>query len=957
MQGFPGGVQEVLDCLPPVGAAAAAGDVNGDGRDDLFLTSSARGTECALYLAGPDGRFTDTTAAAGLLGLNDDLGIATGAALADVDTDGDPDLYVVRWGPNVLCLNRGDGTFDRVPGAAADPGNGAAAVFFDADLDGDPDLYVANLLPDVPILSVDRLDPPAAGLHGARNGGTNRLFRNDGGRFVDVTTESGSGDTGWSITAAAGDVDGDGDPDLLVGNVYGPLRVYRNDGGCKFTPDGGCFRGSCMSLGIDLGDVNEDLRDDILVTGLGHPRGAVERSRLWLGRAGGRLEEAGGAAGLGLVFRAAGARFVDIDLDGDLDILFANGFDPVGSSFEALAARWVRLDSLGSETPLARFRFPGSERAGRWCVAWNDRGTFTPDREGGTLAGPGCGASLLDVDGDGRLDAYVACQGAEGTLLLNRTENRNCWIDLELFGRDGRAAALGARATVQGQAVDAAPSGLLVARSLGASGGSCPEASRRLHFGVGDRDAANVQIVWPGGTVQIQASVPAGRVHRLVQPEANPEPGDPLLWAPADSLENAVFAFESASRRRPTDFQLAADYREYCLRNRLYARALRFFRELRGPLPVTLALHRVLTHADGVGRMQEDILVRGASAAMALVEAGELIRAYPDFWTAERLRALNYLYWPVEFDQLPRCMADYRRCIEIGAQEGGSPPHRVQVFLELGDAYAKAGRVEEAIATWRRGQELDASEAAFAERAAIPRERVQAVVSELRDLDRPPATRIPWIEAEMLRKPLRAERARAAAGAAAWNASGPACMDPWHPDAASGRERHETLGALLARLAREPDNLVTHMLVYGRALAQVEGLLGEARRGSERPGPEAVRLARGWLQLRGALTVEQVTAAQVSLAASARRLAGRDRQDPRRGRLLLLAQLGMGDAENLLGRLESGYKAWRVREDLFDAPVVARRVYIPIDQVEQEVWSPAFGHGVLDPRTLEDLRR
>jgi len=984
MEVFPPGVEAVLDGLPPIGAAAAAGDVNGDGRDDLFLVSSARGAECALYLAGPDGQFRDVTPAAGLLGLNDDLGLATGASFADVDLDGDLDLHVVRWGPDLLLLNHGDGTFERTSGAAADPGNGAAAVFFDADKDGDPDLYIANLLPDVPILQVDRLDGPAFGVDGAWNGGTNRLYRNDGGRFVEVTSHSGTGDTGWSITAAAGDVDGDGDPDLLVGNVYGPLRLYRNDGSFRFTPDRDCFRGLSMSLGIDFGDVNRDLRDDILVTGLGHPRGAVERSCLWLSRDGEEPEEAGDAAGLGDVFRGAGARFVDLDRDGDLDLLFANGFDRRGGTLESHAARWVRLDSLGSANPLARFRYPGAKGGGRWCVAWNDGGTFTLDREGGVLAGPGCAASILDVDADGRLDAYVACQGAVGALLVHAVENRNRWIAFEPCLRNGRSAAWGARVTVRPRdegGDGGGTGGRLLARGLDASGGSRGEAGRHLHFGLGERETVDAQIVWPSGAVELLTCLASGQTLRLVEPEAGadgvgsgsrsgsgPARGagfaGHVRWAPDDSLEHRIFAFERALRRQPLNFELAADYRDFCLEHQLYARALRFVRELRGPLRTSLALHRLLTHVDGVRRIEEGLLVQGGSAAMALIEAGELIRVHPEFWTAHRLRALNYLYWPVEFDQLPRCVADYRRCSEIQseiqARSPGSralPRHRAQVFLELGDAYAKGGQVEEALSAWRRGQEMDPGESGFAERLAWPKNEVTAIVAQRRSLDRPPSTRIPWIETEMSREPLSAERALAQAGARFWNATGSQCRNRRRPVGVDHPGRQAMASQLLAQAAEEPNNLVTHMLAYGRALAQVEDLVAEAQ--GARPGPsagtQAVLLARAWLLLKGALTVEQVTAAHQALGVAASRLASAEGNHPRRERYELLARLGMGDAEILLGRLESGYKTWRVHKDFLDDPVVARRALLPVEHVEQEVWSWSFGQGALEIDTLADL--
>ncbi len=248
----------------------SAADYNGDGRDDLFFLG---GVECRLYrnegTSGEDGlpRFSDVTQEAGLGGLDQ---VHT-ALFADFDNDGDRDLFVGRYlAPSLYFENQGEGTFTDATEAAGLNlvAPVTAATLLDYDRDGFLDVYLAvngnafEAFPRLPFF--------------AQNGQPNRLLRNDGGkRFVDVTEESGTGDVGWSLAVAAGDVDGDGWSDLVVANDFGRKNLYMNNGGgadgvVTFTESArsAAILDFSGGMGVALGDFDDDGDLDVYMSNI-----------------------------------------------------------------------------------------------------------------------------------------------------------------------------------------------------------------------------------------------------------------------------------------------------------------------------------------------------------------------------------------------------------------------------------------------------------------------------------------------------------------------------------------------------------------------------------------------------------------------------------------------------------------------------------------------------------------
>ena len=245
------------------GGGVAVGDINNDGLPDLYFTSN-RGAN-HLYLNKGNYQFEDITERAGVA---DSVGWKTGVTMADVNGDGLVDIYVCgvdylgEHGRNVLYINNGDGTFtDRTKEYGLDfDGYSTQALFFDYDNDGDLDMYLLNHSVHTehgPGTAASRIERhPRAG---------DRLYRNDGGHFVDVSAKAGiyGGVLGYGLGVVASDFDGDGCLDLYVANDFQEDDfLYHNNCNGTFTEVGGTAmrHTSRSSMGVDAADFNNDGR-------------------------------------------------------------------------------------------------------------------------------------------------------------------------------------------------------------------------------------------------------------------------------------------------------------------------------------------------------------------------------------------------------------------------------------------------------------------------------------------------------------------------------------------------------------------------------------------------------------------------------------------------------------------------------------------------------------------------
>jgi enediyne biosynthesis protein E4 len=504
--------------LDSAGAGAAFLDYDKDGRLDVYLPNgwrldgdkvAARG-KAALYHQRADGSFEDTTDAAGVGGAGE---WGSGVAVADYDNDGWPDVLVTSFGRNLLYRNLGNGRFENVAGRVGieSPGWNTGASFFDADGDGWLDLYIAQYIDCTldDVLKAKRtlwwrgLEQVAFGPFGLK-GAPDHFFRNVKGRFVEATEEAGLKDLalGFGFGARAADFDGDGHPDLYVANDSDPNYLYRNDGTGHFKEIGvtssAAFdaNGAAQaSMGLAVGDVDGDSILDLFVTNF-----SEDFSTLYKGLGHAFFEDVSRATGVGpLTYRPLswGTAMADIDNDGDLDIVVANGHIYPQIDAHAQLIGTYRQRNLLLENRSLRDDVPAGSPP------------ETLFRDVTDAAGPGFeiarshrGLAVGDYDNDGRLDILITALDSPPELLHNDGATGS-WLTVVCEVPGGTAIPIGTQVTV-------VAGGRTMTRDIASGDSYLSTHDPRPHFGLGHAEKADEVVVrWPDGTRSIRKNVPA----------------------------------------------------------------------------------------------------------------------------------------------------------------------------------------------------------------------------------------------------------------------------------------------------------------------------------------------------------------------------------------------------------------------------------------------------------------
>ncbi len=457
-----------------------------------------------LFRNEGSGRFLDVTVASRWL----DPEYGAGAVAGDVDGDGDLDVYVTAFGPNLLLRNDGDGTFSDATeaGRVGDPRWSASAAFGDVDRDGDLDLYVTNYV-DFTLDNHRFCGDESIGLQGycaprMYEGERDIFYRNlGGGRFEDATVSAGlESATEAGLGVVLGDLDDDGWPDVYVANDADPNFFFRNRGDGTFEDlslvsgtavnEGGGVEGG---MGVDLGDVDGDGRLDIFVTNFEFESNALYRnvgSGLFVDqRYAFRLAEPS------IKRLAFGVDLADLDNDGDLDAAVANGHildnAPEFNELSIFAQPNQLFENLGS----ARF------------AEVVDGGLDTVKVSRGLATG--------DLDDDGDLDIAILNSNDRAEIWKNVGADGSSWLAVDLYGRPGNVYGVGARVSLH-------RGSKRHVEEVRAGSSYLSQNALTVHFGLSRGDSAEppeaLEITWSGGRRQLLRSPPADRRLRIYEP-------------------------------------------------------------------------------------------------------------------------------------------------------------------------------------------------------------------------------------------------------------------------------------------------------------------------------------------------------------------------------------------------------------------------------------------------------
>ena len=481
-------------------------DYDGDGWLDVYVVQGGPfppaghpSCEDRLFRNRGDATFEDVTERAGLHRFAG--GYGHGVAVGDYDNDGHPDLFVTRWRSYALLHNRGDGSFEDATtraGLGGDRDWPTSAAWADLDADGDLDLYVCHYL----VFEINNKTACADASTGTIQYCNPRdfaslpdhVFRNDGGRFVDITKAAGFVDpNGRGLGVLAADLDDDNRIDVYVANDMSSNYLFHNLGGCRFEEiafaAGAAVNSSGQfqsGMGVACGDLDGDLRPDLAVTNY-----YGESTTLFRNLGGNLFADSTSALGLATPTRnllGFGLAFLDANNDGRIDLISANGH-------------------VSDYPPVFPWKMPIQLLTG----GTDGRLTDASAGAGEPFRVPHLGRGLAtgDLDNDGRIDAIVQCQNEPLVYLRNNTAGDGHWLMLRLEGVRSNRDGIGARVLVE------AGGRRQVHHRFG--GGSYQSAGDlRLHFGL--RDCTRVErleVRWPSGQVDRYDGLEADRGYLL----------------------------------------------------------------------------------------------------------------------------------------------------------------------------------------------------------------------------------------------------------------------------------------------------------------------------------------------------------------------------------------------------------------------------------------------------------
>ena len=527
------------------GGGVAVGDLNNDNLPDIYFTGNLALNR--LFVNKGNLRFEEYTQQAGLLGKK---GWCTGVTMADVNGDGLLDIYVCYSGKfpadlkrNELYINKGNLTFEESAAAYGldDPGNGTQAAFFDYDKDGDLDMFLLNhSIVQYKNFIVEDLraqrDPEAG----------DKLFRNDGGKFVDVSEAAGilGNPIGFGLGVGFGDLNQDGWPDLYVCNDYQePDYVYINNQDGTFTDRLKEMTGhtSNFSMGVDIADFNNDGLNDVMVMDMlpednrrqkllkgpnGYDRYNLQvnygfwhqnmRNTLQLNNGNGTFSEVGQLAGVSNTDWSWAPLMADYDNDGLRDLFITNGYRRDFTNMDFMSYEYtelqeqarasgkdINLEEVIRKMPSIKlhnyiFRNEGNLQFSKKVEDWGfSQTTFSN------------GAAFADLDQDGDLELIVNNINDKAFVYRNNAieQGKGHYLRLRLKGPEGNRSGLGTRVEISYDG------GKIQVHEHYLTRGYQSSVEDAVHFGLGTADVVDeLRIYWPDGKMQRFNNVKADRM-------------------------------------------------------------------------------------------------------------------------------------------------------------------------------------------------------------------------------------------------------------------------------------------------------------------------------------------------------------------------------------------------------------------------------------------------------------
>ena len=532
------------------GAGVAAGDLNQDGLVDLYFTANMAADQ--LYLNRGNWSFEEITQQAGII---HQPAWTTGVTMADVNGDGLLDIYVCRSGNvatdlrrNSLYINQGNLTFkDEAASYGLDDASYSNhATFFDYDNDGDLDMYLLNhSIRRYSHFVVDYMRSQRDSLAG------DKLFRNDGTKFTDVSEEAGiiGNPLSYGLSVVVSDMNGDLWPDLYVSNDYiedDYLYINQQDGTFSESIRSYLTHTPYASMGADIADINNDLQPDIFTLDMlaedNYRQKVLKgpenykfytqlridgfheqymRNMLHL-RRGPDYVEIGQLAGVSNTDWSWAALIVDLDRDLQKDLIVTNGYLRDYTDLDFLsttlpnASRQAQIQGeavsgleMVNQMPTTRvpnYVFRGTNGL-QFQNVTTDWGLELPTHSNGI--------TLADLDGDLDLDIVISNLNQEVLLYRNEAEEqgRGGTLRIILKGPEGNEYGIGAKILLHGDGKSIMQEAFFVR-------GYLSSLEPALYFGTGEWDQADIEIHWPDGRFQLLEKVDTGQTIEIYHSES-----------------------------------------------------------------------------------------------------------------------------------------------------------------------------------------------------------------------------------------------------------------------------------------------------------------------------------------------------------------------------------------------------------------------------------------------------